>query len=145
MQTPEDGVTHINIYSKGQTLLGQSLSNWSDCRIEISIGYFRTIEGLIFYLGSFDEALRFATGTRAKQYGERNDKGIRLPEDIFKRFIVEAMWAKVEKDPGLKQALIYSTLPFDHYYIFNGKKIRPENWAWQIEEWEKIRKELKNE
>jgi hypothetical protein len=143
MQKPEDGIDHINIYSKGHTLLGRALSNWDECHIEISIGFFRTIEGLIFYLGSFDERLRHCTGFEAKKLGEKVDRKIRLPEDVFKRFIIAAMYRKVENDDGLRSALINSDLPFDHYYNFSGKIIRPTKWMWQVEEWEKIRKNLK--
>lgn len=140
-----DGVNYINIYSKGLTPLGRSLSNWADCKITISIGYFRTIEGLIFYLGSFNEKFRYMTGIEAKKWGSMEDRQIRLPEDVFRRFIVEAMWKKVNNDPGLRESLKESTLPFKHYYNINGKKLEVWNWNWQVEEWEKIRKELQME
>jgi len=54
----DDGITHINIYSKGKTLLGKMLSNWSYYPIYLVLGRFNSIEGLIFYLSSNDEKLK---------------------------------------------------------------------------------------
>ena len=46
----DDGVTHINVYSRGVTSLGRSLSNLAECNIEHQyFGHFRTLEGLWFY------------------------------------------------------------------------------------------------
>lgn len=141
----QDGINCINIYSKGMTPLGKSLSNWSECNITISLGKFRTLEGLIFYLGSFDEKFRKMSGAEAKAAKEKLTRNIKLPEDIFKRFVIEAMWAKVNGDKDLKQAIKESALPFVHYYNYSGKKQFVPNWDWQIQEWEKIRQQLKDE
>lgn len=140
-----DGETHINIYSKAQTPLGRGLSNWDICNIRISIGFFKTIEGLIFYLGSFDEKFRGMTGFEAKVAGDKMDRDIRLPEDVFRRFIIEAMYAKINKDADLRLLLKDSTLPFQHYYNYGGKQIKIPKWDWQVQTWEKIRTELNTE
>lgn len=139
----QDGINCINIYSKAMTPLGRSLSNWADCHIIISLGYFRTIEGLIFFLGSFDDKFRKKAGHDAKFCGDKLDRNIRLPEDIFKRIIIEAMNEKVRKDINLQEALIESELPFVHYYNYSGKKIFAPKWDWQIQEWENIRRKSK--
>lgn len=146
MFNPEDdGITHINIYSKGKTELGRKLSNWSHTYIETSIGGFDSIEGLIFYLGSFDERLRKLSGYNAKKLGEELDRGIRLPEDVFRRLVVEAMKRKVEADNQLETFLKRSTLPLTHYYCYGGKVINISKWQWQIDEWEKIRQQYKGD
>lgn len=141
----EDGFDYINIYSKAMTPLGRSLSNFSDCKITISIGYFRTIEGLIFYLRTFNEWYRYADGPKCKAKYKEEDRIVLLPEYIEKRFIIEAMNAKIYNDNNLKQALKESTLPFVHYYNYSGNKITIPEWDWLCEEWEKIRNKLKNE
>jgi len=139
----EDGITHINIYSKAQTTLGRALSNWTPCIINTSIGQFRSIEGLIFYLGSFDERLRDVFGFKAKQLGEQLDRGIRLPEDIFRRIITEGMYSKIEHlPPEFQKQFKFSKLPFTHYYTYGNKVIDVPKWEWQIKVWEKIREEL---
>lgn len=139
----EDGITHINIYSKAQTTLGRALSNWTPCTINTSIGQFRSIEGLIFYLGSFDERLRDVVGFEAKQLGEQLDRGIRLPEDVFRRIVTEGMYSKIEHlTPEFQKQFKFSKLPFTHYYTYGNKVIDIPKWEWQIKVWEKIREEL---
>lgn len=145
MINPEnDGIDHINIYSRGATELGRILSNWHESRITTSLGYFSTIEGLIFYLSSFDNSLRNVIGFLAKTKGPALDRGIRLPEDIFKRLIIEAMEIKASQ-PKIRDLLIKSELPFKHYYTYYGKVRLTPKWDWQVEEWERIRTKLKSE
>ncbi len=145
MKPREDGITHINIYSKAQTPLGRGLSNWDYCPIETSMGKFLCIEGLIFFMGSFYSEFRDMTGYNAKKNGDKLDRGIRIPEEIFREKIIEAMWAKLYRSKPLLNLLKESTLPLVHYYNYSGKMVFAPKWDWQIQEWEKIRQELKNE
>ncbi len=92
--TEEDGINHINIYSRGKTRLGRELSNFQGCGINMPYGRFNTIEGLYHYLkimraigvdsrrlediSSDDEYLRFnlarlycVNGREAKSIGKR--------------------------------------------------------------------------
>jgi hypothetical protein len=139
----EDGITHINIYSRANTSLGKALSNWTPCTIKTSIGEFRSIEGLIFFMGSFDDRLRKAVGFEAKQLGEKLDRGIRLPDDIFKKIIIEGMKSKlIYLDKKLFEEFFMSKLPLTHYYRYDTKVIEIPKWQWQVEEWEKIRREV---
>ena len=128
----EDGVDFINIYSKGKTEVGRELSNWALHPINISIGKFSSIEGLIFFLGSFDDDLRGLYGFYAKQLGEKRDREIRLPEDVFRGYIIEAMKCIA---PNI---IIGEKLPLVHYYEYGGKRIVPKKWLWQVELWEKL-------
>jgi hypothetical protein len=124
--------------------MGRFLSNWTPCIVETSIGDFRSIEGLIFYLGSFDESLRVLAGYEAKQSGEKLDRGIRLPQDVFKRFIVEGMESKLEHmNRELFNQFISSDLPLTHYYRYDTKVIEIPKWQWQVEEWERLKKRIK--
>ena len=115
-----DGIDHINIYSKGKTPLGKFLSNWYEQPIYISIGKFRCIEGLIFFLGSFDDKFRTYNGWTAKKKGDCGDRHIRLPDDVFKRYIKEAMIAKLNQHLVMKRIFKENKLPLTHYYVYNG-------------------------
>lgn len=138
----EEGLTHINIYSKAQSPLGRILSNFDRRSLTTSIGHFQSVEGLIFYLGSFDNQLRHASGYTAKSLGEELDRGIRLPEDVFRRLVVEAMESKALKKE-VKPLLRDSTLPFTHYYHYGTKIVHIPKWEWQVAEWENIRTRIK--
>lgn len=52
----EDGVTHINIYSKGKTELGRMLSNFTSFPIELDGQRFNSIEGVWFYFATTEAA-----------------------------------------------------------------------------------------
>jgi hypothetical protein len=142
----EEGITHFNIYSKANSQVGRVLSNWIPCTIETSIGEFRSIEGLIFYLGSFNEQLRGMVGYDAKKFGEKVDRGIRLPEDIFRRIIIEGMESKLEHvNREIFNKFIFSDLPLTHYYHYDNMIHEIPKWQWQVDEWEKIRKRLRHD
>lgn len=148
IQIGQDGEDFINIYSRGITPLGRFLSNFTsvDDVIQTEVGNFKSIEGLIFYLGSFDSKLRKLSGFEAKRYGESADRGIRLPEDIFRNIIIEAMENKLFSAKfDIFDTFLKSTLPFVHYYEYNNKRIEPKKWLWQIEEWEKLRTAIKKQ
>ena len=138
----EDGITHINIYSKANTQLGRYMSNWTKDYINTELGEFDSIEGLIYYMGSFDPKLRRLSGFEAKEYGEKVDRGIRLPTDIFRGIIVGAMENKVLGNNHLHSLLKASTLPLTHYYTYGNKVIEIPKWQWQVAEWDIIRKEI---
>jgi len=140
----EEGITHINIYSRSNSTLGRILSNWSPCGINTCLGKFLSIEGLIYYMGSFDESLRSVCGYEAKQLGEKLDRNIRLPEDVFKRIIIGGMESKIEAlMPPFRKEFIRSVLPLTHYYIYGTKVVEIPKWQWQVDEWERIRTDLK--
>lgn len=143
LKNPEgvDGVDFINIYSKADTLLGRRMSNWARHDIDTSLGRFKSIEGLIFFLGSFNNDLRLLYGYEAKSKGEKLDRGIRLPEDIFRGYILEAMH---DIAPSLPHdecfRVVEENIPLVHYYEYNGKRIVPTKWLWQVEEWNSLLK-----
>ncbi len=139
----QDGIDYINIYSQGLTPLGRSLSNWNGV-VSTRFGFFRSLEGFIFFLGSFDASLRGMGGPEAKKIGPKLDRGIRLPTEVFRELIVEAMYDKIRRDPNLAEALKNNKLPLVHYYNYLGKKIFAPDWDWQVNEWENIARELRN-
>lgn len=151
MNPKDDGKTHINIYSKGQTSLGRILSNFAHTPVDLGEdGRFASLEGYWYWLLSNKddkaEVLRTAYGWEAKRLGRE----LRCPdwpttEEFVEKFS-EAMWAKVNQNPHIFEMLQRSELPFKHYYVYgNGAKVVdvPEG-QWIIDTWEDIRSMLKN-
>lgn len=140
-----DGVSHINIYSKGQTALGKALSHFHFSPfVHPHYGPFNSMEGFWYYVKSSvkDDQLRVLTGHKAKEYGKK------LPakrRDNFKEVIIEANFHKIEQNARIKEMMIESVLPFDHYYLFgNGPVfVRPPGFGWLVDGFAAIRAELK--
>lgn len=93
MINPEnDGIDHINIYSKGKTDLGRFLSNFAHTPISSSqFGNFESIEGLWYWLGTRNEKLRNLHGFLAKKIGRESKQVITLPEQEFQSIIKAAI------------------------------------------------------
>lgn len=64
-----DGVTHINVYSRGETAVGRWLSNFTRCSLETEDGNFESIEGYWYWLTTHDCELRELHGFLAKKVG----------------------------------------------------------------------------
>lgn len=134
MIAKDDGVTHINIYSKGQTLLGRLLSNFANTPFtHPEDGDFCSVEGYWYWLSCKDEKLRGLHGYEAKQFG-RTCKGKDWCEDSeFKRKICLALKSKLEHNPGIATLLNKNTLPLKHYYVYGDKIIEPKEGQWIID------------
>jgi hypothetical protein len=50
IDSKQDGINHINIYSKGKTELGRLLTNFARTPIETPFGHFESGEGYWFWL-----------------------------------------------------------------------------------------------
>lgn len=142
MRNPEeDGVTHINIYSKAKTELGRFLSNFSYSPIITEDGQFNSLEGYWYWLGTTHpekDKLRKLSGFKAKQIG-RDLKALDWQDsDEFKRKICNAITYKITNSK-FKQEFFDSKLPFCHYYNYGGKVVEPEDEKWVIEHIEKLR------
>jgi predicted NAD-dependent protein-ADP-ribosyltransferase YbiA (DUF1768 family) len=145
-----DGQTHINIYSKGKTELGRLLSNWAYSPIRIDGKVFCSIEAYWYWLGvdlpdNHPEKMRLAmtSGFKAKEMGRNLKKKYGLKQvDDFEELIKKALRVKIESWLNIEKLLKESTLPFDHYYEYGGKRV-DAGYAWLVAEWEKIREELK--
>lgn len=133
----EDGITHINCYSKGQTELGRLLSNFACTPFECPDGAFMSIEGYWYWLGCEGhprrEELRGLCGFKAKQLGRE----LRAPDyqetEEFKEKIWFAVRCKISRSGRLRSLLMESTLPLVHYYVYGGKVHHDprSDWLWQ--------------
>lgn len=148
-----DGVDHINIYTKGKTILGKRLTNLSDDPVTVGVyGTFQCLEGFWYYYltGCIYPELKTMNGFQAKKFG----KGIRddrIDKDGLtndqKEVLKEAIRSKLRQNKDLLRLLIQSDLPLAHYYFY-GKEDNPKvhylsQYDWIVEEIERIRKVCK--
>lgn len=136
----EDGITHINIYTKGKTALGRFLTNLSLSPFtHPEHGRFESVEGLWYWLstGKKHDALRQMLGFEAKAFGRKLDK-VPMDPEVFERTIKEAITLKLKANPRKLNELIDSTLPLAHYYVYYGKVVEA-GYEWLVEYHEYIR------
>lgn len=139
----KDGVTHINIYTKGESVLGKWMSNLADSPFMIEGKTFKSLEGYWYYLGLPNipekEALTNVNGFQAKKLGkELRAKYNPVQLEDFEVRIKKAILCKLLAYPDMVQALSESTLPFTHYYEYNGKRIKA-GFEWITQFWEGLR------
>lgn len=143
----DDGVTHINVYSKGKTQLGRFLSNFfaygDGTKFETEDGPFLTIEGYWYWLGCKDERLRDTLGFESKRLGRSLGVNDWLDDAQFKRKILFAITCKVLNDPVMSWQLKESTLPLVHYYEYGGNAVEVRQADWIMAYLEHLRNELK--
>lgn len=118
----EDGITHINIYSKGKTSVGRFMSNFTKSHVQTEDGSFASVEGYWYWLGCKNDRLRTAYGYGAKKLGRELGAPDWLDGDEFRRKILVAIKSKIKMltNSDLQQLLL---LPLTHYYIHNGRVI----------------------
>lgn len=143
-----DGVDHINVYSKGKTELGRKLSNFAHTPFELDDKDFSSIEAYWYYrkllfLGASEEVLdtiRTLYGYAAKEYGRNQIAKFKIPvyesDNEFRLNITRAIQAKLKCNPELHTQLKECTLPLTHYYWY-GKvskyKIIEDKHPWIID------------
>ena len=136
-----DGVDHINIGFKAETLLGRMLSHFYETPfVHPYFGPFVSMEGFWQYIKSVDrsDALRTLSGHAAKEYGKN------LEQDYvegFREIIKTANFYRIEQNPKLKKLFLECTLEFDQYYLFGPGEIiiRSAGHEWIIDGFEEIR------
>lgn len=147
----EDGITHINIYSKAKTILGQFLSNFFSAPIKIpEHGEFNSIEGYWYWLITRDNRLKELHGYEAKQLGREltvfdlfsTKRFLEENSEEFKNCIKQAIHIKLDSYFVFIRELQDSTLPFCHYYEYSGKRV-DAGYEWIVEYIEEIRSNLK--
>lgn len=141
----DDGISHINIYSKANTELGKFLSNFSDCYVNTEDGVFRTVEGYWYWLGCKDDRLRNTNGWKSKSLGRELRVSDWNNDPEFERKIAFAITMKILSSDWCKSQLIYyDPLPLFHYYCYGGKVIMVKEGLWIINLIDHIRSELKS-
>lgn len=146
-----DGIDHINIYSKGKTELGRLLTNFARTPVVTEDGKFESLEGYWYWLGSKKdkeaEDLRNAYGFDAKALGRLlniNDLPSKKDKLEFQHKIEKAMEQKVEQHPRISQLLKECDLPFEHYYVYGDKIVNVKGCDWIMCKWDCIRGALQD-
>lgn len=143
----EDGLTHINVYSKAKTRLGRLMTNLTDLPFEHpTLGHWRCLEGLYYYLitGCRHEELRVMSGFEAKRHGRTLE---RVWNEQMQRQFCEGIRAKLQASEELQDLLRSSTLPFTHYYFYGRppqhKIVLPKGHDWMLTCWVRLRRQLR--
>lgn len=132
----DDGVTHVNVYSKGNTELGRLLSNFSVTPFRIPfMGTFQSVEGYWYWICTGENRFKNYSGFVAKQEGKDTYHVRSHPTE---RELLIAYKSKLRYNPEIKQLLISNTLPLAHYYVYEGKVVTPEQWLWTALLWNKL-------
>lgn len=142
-QPQNDGVDHINVYSKSKTKLGVLCSNFAHTPFKHPVhGHFASLEGFWYWLmlGKKFEDLRSLYGYRAKKYGvsKRAELSTNIPntdDPAFRIEIKKALLCKFEQHDECRELLKESSLPLIHYYCWgeppdNCKITYPRKHAW---------------
>lgn len=155
----KDGITHINVYTGGNTLVGREASNLYDRtptdnpRLILvkgaysdelkPIGAFKTIEGFWWWLstGMTDDYFRTCNGFEARKRGSSLP---RVTLESFKHEIRYAIALKYKTYPEILARLLNSTLPLAHYYVYGKRCPNPlvrtaDRSMWVIRFLEEIR------
>lgn len=138
----DDGVTHINIYSKGSTALGRMLSNFAHTPFIFEGLEYASVEGLWYYLktGLKYHHLRdlhgFVAKSEGKKYASEYLEG-------FNEKILEGIRCKLRAHRDILDLLAKSDLPLTHYY-WGGDMFKPiitrlPQYEWIVDEFRRIR------
>ena len=142
-----EGVDHINVYSKSKLLVGRQLSNFHFAPFRhTQDGDFMSVEGYWYWLatGSKHDEFRVLSGVTAKTEGQlRVKKSGRVDVPDFNERVLEAIRCKLRQHRDILDNLTNTTLPLTHYYWFGEitepKIVTLEKHMWIIDEITRIR------
>lgn len=168
-----DGLDHINVYSRGKTLLGKYLSNFARTPVMISTLRFASVESWWFYKKMKNINAKYTAdklysripfssedlgivqnliGVDAKYFFNQKVKAINYLKSEDLDYAeptpeqVEAVFRlKVNQNTEVRRLLKESTLPFAHYYEMHGHKVNADKYLYMADIWFKIREELQDE
>lgn len=132
-----DGVTHINVWSRGRTKLGRQLTNMASIDTYVKgLGSFTSIEGLWWYAatGMTNPKFKVMNPFDARREGKKLP---RVDNPRFEEIIKEGLTYKVKNHPELLAGLDQLTLPLCHYYVYGEppdcKVHLANNSLWQLD------------
>ena len=131
-----DGIDHINIYSKGKTKLGKLLSNFAYTPFTGNGLLFNSVEGWYYWYitGKKHDYLTKLFGYNAKLEGRKYERLYTITEDILLKVYI----SKVEQNKNIKEMILCNNLPYTHYYIFGNKKVETDN-EWMGILWNEVK------
>lgn len=128
----EDGVDHINAYSKSKCELGRMLSNFYPIDVVIDGINFKSLEAYWYFLLTNDMSITQLSGNEAKQHGKQlvEKLGREVIDDEFKSKFTQALRLKITSDLRLLEALKSTTVPITHYYVTESGKRLETGHTW---------------
>jgi hypothetical protein len=151
-----DGIDHINVYSKGKTELGQLLSNFAHTPFSFNKTVFSSVEAawytykLVQVYQRGNEEFKTDLLTLYKQHGfQAKQVGRKLLEkwgaidcsDIPKSVLKEVYLAKLDYNPYIWDMLRKNEKPLAHYYVMDGNKVDAAKYFWTVKLWQEIKNE----
>lgn len=140
-----DGITHVNIWSKGKTSLGRNLSNFAAIGFNHpKFGKFASLEGFWYWLatGKQHDDLRMMVGYLAKKTGKALEQ-IDNPNFVeeFKSGMYWRLAQNEELRTELRRLVWEQALPLRHYYVYGeGPTAKvvdvSEKHQWQLDFYE---------
>lgn len=128
-----DGVSHINVYSKGVTTLGRFLTNFALAPAPTPDGKFNSIEGYWYWLSCKNDALRTLHGWEAKKVGRAVGGHDWVDSNEFQEKIKAAIKLKLEAYPSQFLELKNCKLPLTHYYVYGSKIVDVPQAKWILD------------
>ena len=145
MNPNNDGVDHLNVFSKAKTWLGVFLSNFSDCNVVTEDGPFRTIEGYWYWLSCRDDRLRTTSGFESKRLGRNLRSRDYIKSEEFNKKILKAIALKLVGNERCITELKACKLPIVHYYVYGNRVIEPKDGLWMMSFLDAFRLELQKD
>lgn len=142
-----DGIDHINVYSKGRTTLGRKLSNFAHVIFyHPQHGVFASVEAYWYWLGTGmkHNGLRRLYGASAKSAGIR-ELPVKMPDEEFRKHICDALTLKVAQNHDLALMFAKSELPLRHYYAYGTTKPavhEDKKHQWQLDHLQYLRDQV---
>jgi hypothetical protein len=142
-----DGKHHINVWIRANTELGHMLSpQYTSLFTHPYFGPFNSMEGFGYYVRSIDklqaQELRHLSGKDARTFG----RGLQLATvDDFFRIIHVANYYKITQNPRIKELMLASTLPFEHYFFIGPERVltRPQGYQLVIRDFTELREMIR--
>lgn len=137
-----DGLDHINIYSRSRSELGRLLSNFARTAFtHPEYGYFASMEAYWYWCksGKMHDRIRRTVGSYAKSMG-RNLPFVFNPK--FNEDIDSGLTAKLQCNPTIQAMLRESTLPFMHYYVVGERVVLPNSDVFDLADWYTNQREI---
>ena len=139
----QDGIDHINVWSKAATPLGKWLSNFYLSPFEHPrYGRFSSMEAFWYWIatGRSHDELRNLWGFSAKAQGSKLER-VPMEEGDFQEAIIEGLRCKAATYPEMLKLLSVTELPLRHYFVFNGRVVdQTRKHQWQLDAWREIAK-----
>lgn len=157
----QDGITHINVYTKGVTELGRLLTNLAHTPFVVDDHQWQSVEGWWYwqaFRGTDYEVyakneLSKLYGFKAKSMGKQLQEYYQVCSNIhpdFKSEIIRGIRAKLRQNKHILRLLARSELPLIHYYYYgdpasNPKVINKSEHQWQLDDIMYCRSLLQNQ